>query len=181
MHNANNNIILIGMPACGKSTIGVNLAKLAGYDFVDSDLLIQRREGKLLRELIRDEGVDGFIAIENKVNKSIEVRRSVIATGGSAVYGQEAMEHFRQLGTVVYLKQPLKELQKRLGNLTYRGVVCRGGNTVEALYKERTPLYEKYAHITVDAYGCSVDELVEAVYRNCFGVTPVYFLKTLEK
>ncbi len=177
----NKNIILIGMPACGKSTIGVNLAKLAGYDFVDSDLLIQRREGKLLRELIREEGVEGFIAIENKVNRSIEVRHSVIATGGSAIYGGEAMEHFRELGTVVYLKLPLEALEERLGNLEHRGVVCRGGNTVEALYKERTPLYEKYAHITVDAYGCSVDGLVEEVYRNCFGVKPVYFLKTLEK
>lgn len=179
--NDNKNIILIGMPACGKSTIGVNLAKLAGYDFVDSDLLIQRREGKLLRDLIADEGIEGFIEIENKVNRSIEVRHSVIATGGSAVYGEEAMEHLRQLGQVVYLKLPLEELERRLGNLNFRGVVCRGGNTVKELYEERTPLYEKYAHITVDAYGHSVDELVEEVFRNCFGVKPVYFLKTLEK
>lgn len=171
----NKNIILIGMPACGKSTIGVNLAKLAGYDFVDSDLLIQRREGRLLRDIIREEGVERFIAIENQVNQSIDAKYCVIATGGSAVYGKEAMAHFRKLGTVVYLELPLQELEGRLGNLERRGVACRGGNTVKALYEERVPLYEKYAHIKVDAYGRTVDELVEEVYRSCFGARPVYF------
>jgi shikimate kinase len=169
------NIILIGMPACGKSTIGVNLAKLSGYDFLDSDLLIQRREGKLLRDLIREKGIEGFIAIENQVNQSLQVHGCVIATGGSVVYGAEAMEHLRKLGTVVYLKLPLAELEKRLGSLERRGVVCRGGSTVAALYEERTPLYEAYAHTIVEAEGCTVDELVEEVYRSCFGTRPVYF------
>ncbi len=171
----NKNIILVGMPACGKSTIGVNLAKLAGYDFMDSDLLIQRREGRLLRDIIREEGVGRFIAIENQVNQSIDTAYCVIATGGSAIYGKEAMLHFRKLGTVVYLALPLSELERRLGNLEMRGVACRGGNTVKALYEERVPFYEKYAHIKVDAYGRTVDELVEEVYRSCFGVKPVYF------
>lgn len=181
MHKSNRNIILIGMPACGKSTIGVNLAKLSGYEFLDSDLLIQKKEERLLREIIAEDGVEEFIRIENDVNKGINVNHHVIATGGSAVYGAEAMEHMKEIGTVVYLSLPLEELKKRLGNLTFRGVACRGGNTVEALYRERTPLYEKYADVIVDAAGMSVDELVEEVYRYCFGVKPVYFLKTLEK
>lgn len=181
MRENKKNIILIGMPACGKSTIGVNLAKISGYDFLDSDLLIQKKEKRLLRDIIAEEGIEEFIRIENDVNKEIVTENHVIATGGSAIYGEEAMEHFRQMGIVVYLLLPLEELQNRLGNLELRGVACRGGNTVEALYKERTPLYEKYADVTIDASNLTVDELVEEVYRYCFGVKPVYFLKTLEK
>ncbi len=101
------NIILIGMPGCGKSTVGVILAKIIGYSFLDSDLLIQEKDGRLLSEIISQEGLDGFNKIENKINASIDVSRSVIATGGSVIYGKEAMEHFKKIGIVVYIRLPL--------------------------------------------------------------------------
>ena len=158
-----NNIILIGMPAVGKSTVGVILAKELGYQFVDSDLLIQKREKKLLRQIIAKEGVDGFIAIENEVNASIRTEKSVIATGGSVVYGQEAMEHLKEIGTVVYLKLSYKSLEKRLGNLKGRGVVLRPGQDLRALYKERTVLYEKYADVVVDEENKDIEATLQTI------------------
>ena len=139
------NIVLIGMPGVGKSTIGVILAKELGYQFVDADLLIQKQEKRLLKEIISEEGIEGFIAIENQVNASIEANRTVIATGGSVVYGREAMEHLGEIATVIYLKLSYKALRKRLGNLKNRGVVLRDGQTLKDLYEERVVLYEKYA------------------------------------
>ena len=112
-----NNIILIGMPGAGKSTIGVVLAKKLGYEFIDSDIVIQNRYKKILQELINEYGTDGFEKIENDVNKSLNPQNSVIATGGSAIYGKEAMEHFDSIGTVVYLNLPYEEIEQRLGNL----------------------------------------------------------------
>ena len=157
------NIILIGMPGVGKSTIGVVLAKVLGYQFVDADLLIQEAEGKLLSELIEENGTDGFIEIENRVNSQIQTHRSVIATGGSVIYGKEAMEHLKSIGTVVYLKQNLRVLQRRLRNLKGRGVVLKEGQTLADLYKERTVLYEKYADITVDQYKQTSQQTLKAV------------------
>lgn len=157
------NIILIGMPGVGKSTIGVVLAKVLGYQFVDADLLIQEAEGKLLSELIEENGTDGFIEIENRVNSQIQTHRSVIATGGSVIYGKEAMEHLKSIGTVVYLKQNLRVLQRRLRNLKGRGVVLKEGQTLADLYKERTVLYEKYADITVDQYKQTIRQTLKAV------------------
>lgn len=159
------NIVLIGMPGVGKSTIGVVLAKVLGYQFVDADLLIQEAEGKLLSELIEENGTDGFIEIENRVNSQIQTHRSVIATGGSVVYGKEAMEHLKSIGTVVYLKQNLRVLQRRLRNLKGRGVVLKEGQTLVDLYKERTVLYEKYADITVDQYKQSIEQTLKAVRK----------------
>ena len=120
------NIILIGMPGAGKSTIGVILAKVLGYHFVDADIVIQEQEKRLLHEIIEQEGVDGFLAIENRVNSQIEEEKAVISTGGSVVYGKEAMEHFAQTGTIIYLKLGYEALEKRLGDLHGRGVVLRG-------------------------------------------------------
>ena len=157
------NIILIGMPGVGNSTIGVVLAKVLGYQFVDADLLIQEAEGKLLSELIEENGTDGFIEIENRVNSQIQTHRSVIATGGSVIYGKEAMEHLKSIGTVVYLKQNLRVLQRRLRNLKGRGVVLKEGQTLADLYKERTVLYEKYADITVDQYKQTIQQTLKAV------------------
>ena len=134
--------------------------KEIGYQFVDSDLLIQKRENRLLKDIISSEGVDGFLNIENKVNASIDVTESVIATGGSAVYGEEAMKHLREIGTVVYLKLPLQEIADRLGDLNARGVTLREGQTLESLYEERVPLYEKYAHVIVDCHGKQLREVV---------------------
>ncbi len=145
-------IILIGMPACGKSTVGVLLAKRLGYRFVDSDLYIQEAEGKLLQEIIDEQGMDGFIEIEEKVNLDLGTADSrwVIATGGSAVYSPAAMAHFREIGTVVYLKLSYKTVRRRLGNFSHRGVVMPEGYTLRRLYDERCALYEKYAHITIE-------------------------------
>lgn len=158
-----NNIILIGMPGCGKSTIGVVLAKVLGYEFTDSDLLIQKQEGRLLREIIAEQGEEAFIQIENAVNAAIRTDKHVIATGGSVVYGREAMEHFREIGTVVYLKLSYPTICSRLGNIRRRGVVLKDGQTLKDLYDERIPLYEKYADLIVDAEGYDVEELMDAV------------------
>lgn len=160
------NIILIGMPGAGKSTVGVVLAKRLGYAFVDSDLVIQEKYGRLLHDLIEEYGTEGFRELENEVNSGIDVQRSVIATGGSAVYGREAMEHFRKIGTVVYLKLPYEEIAERVGDLDARGVSMVPGQTLEDLYKERTPLYEKYAHITINCEGKMLRELVAEVERK---------------
>lgn len=157
------NIILIGMPGAGKSTVGVVLAKRLGYAFVDSDLVIQEKYGRLLQDLIEEYGVEGFRELENKVNAGIDVQNSVIATGGSAVYGREAMEHFRKIGTVVYLKLPYAEIAERVGDLNARGVSMVPGQTLADLYAERIPLYEKYAHITVNCEGKLLRELVTEV------------------
>ena len=136
------NLILIGMPASGKSTVGVILAKVIGYDFIDSDLLIQKKEGMRLADIIKKKGIDGFLEVENEVNASIEASQCVIATGGSAVYGEEAMKHLREIGAVIYLQVDYSVIQKRLHNIRQRGVVLRQGQTLQDLYDERTVLYE---------------------------------------
>lgn len=146
-------IILIGMPACGKSTVGVLLAKKLGYRFVDADLIIQEREGRLLQDIIQTEGMDGFIAIEERVNLGIATAddKFVIATGGSAVYSPQAMAHFCEIGRVVYIKISYEAVRRRLGNFSHRGVVMPKGYTLKRLYDERCKLYEQYAHIVVDS------------------------------
>ncbi len=157
------NIILIGMPGSGKSTVGVVLAKNLGYHFIDSDLLIQEKEHRLLSEIIKQDGLDRFNEIEDDVNASIEADRCVIATGGSAVYGQRAMEHLRSIGTVVYLEVSYEETAERLGDLAARGVSIRKGQTLKDLYDERVPLYEKYAHITVSAEQFNIRSIVKDI------------------
>lgn len=157
------NVTLIGMPGAGKSTIGIVLAKVLGYDFIDSDLLIQREEGKLLWEIMRDFGNEGFNRIEERVNSSIKTSRSVIATGGSVIYSPKAMEHLQSISTVVYLKVSHSVLKLRLGDLEKRGVVLEPGQTLLDLYKQRVPLYEKYAHITVNVGHKSVANSVTAI------------------
>lgn len=160
------NVVLIGMPGVGKSTVGVILAKVLGYEFVDSDLLIQKAEKRLLREIIAQEGQAGFLKIENRVNASIDMEKTVIATGGSVVYCTEAMEHLKKIGTVVYLKLDYEILKKRLGNLRCRGVVLRKGQTLKDLYDERTPLYEKYADIVVDEKNLNIEETLQKILGN---------------
>ena len=144
-------IVLIGMPSCGKSTVGVLLAKALGYKFVDTDLLIQEREGALLCEIIAREGKEGFIRIENEVLMGIKDENAVISTGGSAVYCDGAMESLKRLGKTVYIRISYGEMTKRLGNFSHRGVVIRKGTTLLDLYRERAPLYEKYADVIVDS------------------------------
>ena len=140
-----------------------------GYRFLDSDLLIQEREGRLLAEIMEQEGISGFIRIEEEVNAGIDTERSVIATGGSVVYGEKAMEHLKEIGTVVYLSLPLKELKNRLGNLRCRGVVLRDGQSLENLYEERVPLYERYADLIVDESGQDVEQTLENLVRELGG------------
>lgn len=152
-------ITLIGLPSSGKSTLGVLLAKALGYRFIDADLVIQERMGKLLHEIIAESGAEEFIRIENEINQTIGGDKVVIATGGSAVYGSEAMAHFKSLGRVVYIRIPFETLEKRLGDYSHRGVVIREGKTLRDMYRERIPLYEKYADITVD----STDTMYETV------------------
>ena len=161
------NIVLIGMPGVGKSTVGVVLAKVLGYQCIDADLLIQKKMNMVLSEIIKREGTDGFMKIENDVNASIEADRTVIATGGSVVYCEEAMEHLKSIGTVIYLKLSLESLSKRLGNLVRRGVVLKKGQTLEHLYKERTPLYEKYADLTIDEENQELEDTLQTIL-NCY-------------
>lgn len=157
------NIVLIGMPGCGKSTVGVVLAKNLGYRFLDSDICIQEQENRLLHEIITEEGLERFLAIENQVNMSLNVQRHVIATGGSAVYGKEAMGHLGKMGVIVYLKLPYEDIEERLGDLVKRGVALKAGQSLRDLYEERIPLYEKYADITVDCHDKAIRDIVAEI------------------
>lgn len=159
------NIILIGMPASGKSTVGVVLAKRLGYEFIDTDLLIQKQEKALLREIIAEKGEDGFLKIEDQVNAELEADRSVIAPGGSVVYCENAMKHFKEIGTVVYLQTSFQTIKKRIGDPKRRGVVLREGQTLEELYEERRILFEKYADITICEDGLTLSETIGKVVK----------------
>lgn len=163
MKHTKSNITLIGMPGVGKSTIGVILAKIIGYEFVDSDIIIQKQEGKLLREIIADVGSHGFLEIENRVHAEMDLNRSIISPGGSICYCRQGMEHLREISTVVYLKLDYPKLKRRLGNLTARGVVLKNHQTLYDLYKERTPLYEKYAHVIIDETNLNVEKTIKAI------------------
>ena len=154
------NIVLIGMPGCGKSTVGVVLAKALGYRFVDSDLVIQDNTGLLLSEIIESKGLEEFNRIENEINSSLDYHRTVIATGGSVIYGKEAMEHLSSIGKIVYLELSYETLCERIGNLTARGVSIHEGQSFRELYEERLPLYEQYAEITIDAEQLNIREVV---------------------
>ena len=158
MEQERNNIVLIGMPSAGKSTLGIVLAKILNYQFVDADLVIQNSCDKTLQKLIDACGPEGFIQVENEILRDIEAENSIIATGGSAVYSDEAMKHLAEIGTIVYLKITYDQLVSRLSDLQERGVVLKGGigMSLRDLYDERLPLYEKYADITVDVNDLSI-------------------------
>ena len=160
------NIVLIGMPGAGKSTVGVVLAKSLGFGFLDSDLLIQEKYKKLLHEIIEEQGIEGFWQTENEVNASIETDNTVIATGGSAIYGKEAMEHLKQIGTVVYLKLSCEELAVGLGDLNERGVTLKQGQDLKGLYLERIPYYEKYADLIIDCEGEMIRDIVQKIKKQ---------------
>lgn len=157
------NIILIGMPAVGKSTVGVVIAKRLGYGFLDTDLLIQEKEGKLLKDIIAEKGPDGFLEVEDRINAGVNVKKTVVSPGGSVVYCENAMKHYKEIGTIVYLKVSFETINKRLKNAKNRGVVLREGQTLKDLYDERTALFEKYADIEVLEEGLSLEDTIDAV------------------
>lgn len=157
------NIIFIGMPASGKSTVGVVVAKRLGYGFVDTDLLIQAQEKKLLKEIIAEVGNEGFLEIENQVNRDVNVERCVISPGGSVVYCEEAMNHYKGIGTIIYLKVSFDTINHRISNAKNRGVVLKEGQTLKDLYNERTALFEKYADYTISEEGLSLEETIDEV------------------
>ena len=159
------NIILIGMPGAGKSTVGVLLAKTLGYAFLDTDLVIQQREGALLQSLVDSLGVEAFLDVEADAICSVECRGTVIAPGGSAVCRERAMSHLKALGRIVYLHQPLEELERRLNNISTRGIAMAPGETLADLFAYRAPLYRNYADLTVDVGRQSLEETVALVLR----------------
>lgn len=154
------NIVLIGMPGCGKSTVGVVLAKTLNMEFVDSDIVIQRSRNKRLSQLMDELGTEGFRQLENDINAGLDVHHCVIATGGSVIYGQGAMEHLKRIGTVVYLRLPYPAIEERLGDLHARGVTMKPGQTLLDLYNERCPEYERWADVTLQCEGLRLREVV---------------------
>lgn len=157
------NIIFIGMPAVGKSTVGVVIAKRIGYEFIDTDLLIQKQEQRLLSEIIADVGVDGFLEIENQVNRDLVAEHAVISPGGSVVYCEEAMRHYKEIGTVIYLQTSFQTIAERIDDPKKRGVTLRDGQTLKDLYDERTVLFEKYADMIVSEEGLDLEGTIEKV------------------
>ena len=160
------NLILIGMPGCGKSTVGVVLAKALGMDFIDSDLVIQKVTGKRLSQIIDESGDTGFREVENRVNTQLQAENSIIATGGSVIYGEEAMHHLKSIGTVIYLKLSYASIEERLGDLHARGVTIQPGWTLRDLYNERCPMYEKWADVIVDCERMRLREVVGYISRT---------------
>lgn len=157
------NLIFIGMPAVGKSTVGIVVAKRLGMHFIDTDLLIQEQEHKLLREIIDDVGLEGFLKIEDQVNASVKAKNSVISPGGSVIYCENAMKHYKNIGTIVYLKASYQTIKKRIRNPKKRGVVLKEGQSLKDLYYERVPYFEKYADITVCEDGCRIEDTIKNV------------------
>ena len=155
------NIVLIGMPASGKSTVGVILAKVLGMDFADTDLLIQRSFGRKLPEIIEEDGLDGFLRLEEEVCLYTDMKNTVIATGGSVVYGERAMRHLKKNATVIYLEIDFETLEQRLHHMKQRGVVLKPGQTKKGLYIERVGLYKKYADAVISEEGMSIEETVQ--------------------
>ena len=145
------NIVLIGMPSCGKSVTGVVLAKILNKKYIDADLLIQEKAGRGLQDIINNDGIEAFKKLEEEVLMDIDAENAVIATGGSAVYYDASMKHLAENGIVVYIDVPLNDLKKRLKNIKTRGVAMAKGQTIDDLYAQRKPLYEKYAEITVES------------------------------
>jgi len=154
------NIILIGMSGAGKSTLGVLLAKALNYDFVDTDLLIQQQEGRLLQEIIQEKGIDYFKKIEEDVISHIHLQQTIIATGGSVVYATEGMRHLKRIGKVIYIAVDFQEIQKRIQNIHTRGIIMEEHQSLQDVYNERIKLYENYADVIVNIKEQTIEETV---------------------
>ncbi len=154
------------MPGAGKSTIGVLLAKALGMDFVDTDIIIQHHTGRLLQDIIDNDGIEAFLQVEEDVLSSLELTNSIIATGGSAVYSEKAMTALKQNGRAVYISLPYDEVERRITNITTRGIVLRSGNTLHDAYNERVPLYEKYADLTINCSGKDIESSMRELVEN---------------
>ena len=165
MNYKKKNLIFIGMPAVGKSTVGIVVAKRLGMQFIDTDLLIQEQEGKLLREIIAEQGQEGFLKIENQVNAAVSPENAVISPGGSVIYCREAMEHYKKIGKIVYLQVSYDTIKERIGDPHERGVALRDGQTLRELYEERRALFEKYADITICEDGLTLEETIGKVLK----------------
>ncbi len=164
------NIILTGMPGCGKSTVGVILAKTLGMDFIDTDLIIQIREQDKLQNLVDKYGTDRFRVMEEQALLSVTARENtVIATGGSAVFCENGMEHLKENGICVYLEVPCEKLVKRLKNIKTRGIAAKKGMSVSDIFNERSPYYEKYADICIDCGDSSIEENIAKIIAAVSG------------
>lgn len=157
------NIVLIGMPGCGKSTVGVILAKTLGIGFVDTDLIIQQREKRLLQEIIDNDGIEKFLDCEADAVKSMNYENSVVATGGSVVFRDESMKHLKENGKIFFLNVSLPEIKNRLDNINTRGVAADKSQTIDDIFNQRYPLYEKYADYILDLNNSNVEETVEKI------------------
>lgn len=157
------NLILVGMPGSGKSTVGVVLAKTLGMKFLDTDLLIQEQDGRLLHKIIETEGMDRFLNIEQNSILTVDEKNHIIATGGSVIYSHAAMEHLKQRGQIIYLDVAYAEIVKRVNNITTRGVAMREGSTLLDIYNERSPLYEKYMDERIVCDGLSVEGVIKKI------------------
>ncbi len=160
------NLVLIGMPGCGKSTVGVVLAKTLGKRFLDTDLIIQEMQGALLQPLLDTKGMEFFLKAEEEALLSVEEDNAVIATGGSAVYSQAGMAHLKKNGTIIYLKLPLECIEQRLFNIKTRGIALGPGESIASLYAKRIPLYESYSDRIIDAAEKTVEEVVSAIVET---------------
>ncbi|TYP72092.1 shikimate kinase [Paenibacillus methanolicus] len=164
------NIVLVGMSGAGKSTLGVLLAKAIGMDFVDTDIIIQQREGRLLQEIIDRDGMEEFMWIEEEAVSELQLTNCVISTGGSVIYSEVAMAALRQRGQVLYLHVTFEEIAKRLGNISTRGIVMRKDNSLQDVYEERVPLYKKYSDTTIDCSSKDIEqcvgEMMELIHKT---------------
>jgi len=162
------NLVLIGMPGAGKSTVGALVSKALNMPFIDTDILIQNRENRCLQELIKDFGIDGFIRIEESAVRSINVENHVIATGGSVIYSESAVSHLKENGVLIFLNARVYQLERRLKNSQTRGIAIRPGQSLSSLYNERLPLYKKYADVEIDCSHKHIGTIVSEVAENFF-------------